>query len=317
MFAHQVIDDIQGFIHGASRQPHNNKLVDYINALKWASCGIKQSQQFHIGDQADFYDSMGISNYIKNKSKLFMGEDFAGAELPYPKCWFDARRHTSQKRELSGTYPSRKRGIYAEQIKKGLFFSVVFCHTEEFSKWIMSPFVHIIRMGEALEIEGGITMDNGDVIGSSAGNMFVYPLFPDSELGNKKYKLVREDADELTTIDLVMRLLNCKNIGTQKVNPSAKLNKVRIKRGKQPLFTYHILVLKPTGKKQESISKNLWDNRIHLQRGHFKTYTEENPLFGNITGRFWWQPHVRGQNKNGIVMKDYVIAGPGERKNNA
>jgi len=38
-----------------------------------------------------------------------------------------------------------------------------------------------------------------------------------------------------------------------------------------------------------------------------KEYTQEHPLFGKLTGLYWWQPHVRGQNKEGIVMKDYAI----------
>ena len=102
-------------------------------------------------------------------------------------------------------------------------------------------------------------------------------------------------------------ILNTKNIGLEKHSPPVPLNKKRIRNGKQPLFTYHTLVLKPLGKKQESVSRHLWDNRIHFQRGHFKVYTKEKPLFGHITGRFWWQAHVRGQNKEGVVTKDYKV----------
>jgi hypothetical protein len=111
----------------------------------------------------------------------------------------------------------------------------------------------------------------------------------------------------LTILNLSLLLLSCKNIGTEKNYPPEALNKKRLKHHKQPLFTYHTLVLKPVGKKQESIPRHLWENRIHLCRGHFKTYTEDKPLFGHITGRFWWQPSVRGRNRDGIVMKDYVV----------
>jgi hypothetical protein len=60
-------------------------------------------------------------------------------------------------------------------------------------------------------------------------------------------------------------------------------------------------------RRRDLFAHHLWHNRIHFQLGHFKTYTAEKPLFGHITGRFWWQPHVRGKNKDGIVMKDYVV----------
>jgi hypothetical protein len=114
----------------------------------------------------------------------------------------------------------------------------------------------------------------------------------------------------LTVINIALMLLSCKNIGLEHHKPSVALNKKRRAKNKQPLFTYHTLVLKPVGRKQESIPKHLWNNRVHLQRGHFKTYTAEKPLFGRITGRFWWEPQVRGRNHEGIVMKDYQLSTP-------
>jgi hypothetical protein len=102
-------------------------------------------------------------------------------------------------------------------------------------------------------------------------------------------------------------LLNCKNVGTEKVEIDMALNKKRKKLGRVPLFSYYTLVLKPVGKRQKSIPKHLWENRIHFQRGHFKVFTEEHPLFGKHVGCFWWQPHIRGRNTNGIIMKDYKI----------
>ena len=47
--------------------------------------------------------------------------------------------------------------------------------------------------------------------------------------------------------------------------------------------------------------------RVHLCRGHFKEYTNENPLFGKHVGRFWWQPMVRGDKKRGVLNKDYDV----------
>jgi len=110
---------------------------------------------------------------------------------------------------------------------------------------------------------------------------------------------------EISVVNQILILLTCSNIVTKSIYPDEKLQKARRKRGKLPLFSYHTLVIMPTGKRQESIPKHLLENRIHLARGHFKTYNEDNPLFGKLTGRYWWQPHVRGRNKNGIVMKDY------------
>jgi hypothetical protein len=105
-------------------------------------------------------------------------------------------------------------------------------------------------------------------------------------------------------------LLNCKNITEEKHTPDKDLNKARNKRGKQELFTYKTLkLLLPHNKQNHTLINEPTGehNRIHFCRGHFKEYTEENKLFGKYVGLWWWQPIVRGQNKNGIVMKDYEV----------
>jgi hypothetical protein len=33
---------------------------------------------------------------------------------------------------------------------------------------------------------------------------------------------------------------------------------------------------------------------LHLVRGHFKTYTDDKPLFGKQTGTWWWGWQARG-----------------------
>lgn len=104
-------------------------------------------------------------------------------------------------------------------------------------------------------------------------------------------------------------ILSCKNITTEIIKAPESLNKKRRKNGKQEIFDYHILNVTMPGEKQgyKENGESLSHNRVHLCRGHFKEYTQEHPLFGRHTGLYWWQPHVRGQNKDGIVMKEYNI----------
>ncbi len=47
------------------------------------------------------------------------------------------------------------------------------------------------------------------------------------------------------------------------------------------------------------------DMPLHLVMGHFKCY-DEKPLFGSITGTFFWHAHTRGDKANGAIVKDYV-----------
>jgi len=103
-------------------------------------------------------------------------------------------------------------------------------------------------------------------------------------------------------------ILNCKNIETVKIKPTERLQKRRQKKGKLPIQSYNVLKLKGVSKKYETITDKIdpqWKNRIHLCRGHFKSYTAEKPLLGKYIGLWWWQPIVRGKNKKGVIFKDY------------
>ena len=46
---------------------------------------------------------------------------------------------------------------------------------------------------------------------------------------------------------------------------------------------------------------------MHLCRGHFKTFSEEAPLFGKFTGTYWWEPQLRGDASRGRLDKEYRV----------
>lgn len=104
-------------------------------------------------------------------------------------------------------------------------------------------------------------------------------------------------------------ILNCKNVSYEAIDPPAKLNKKRHKKGKEEMVKYHVLNLHPLSSRTVSRSgvQTEETRRVHLYRGHFKSFTEDKPLFGRFTGRYWWQPQVRGDKKKGIVNKDYNV----------
>ena len=43
------------------------------------------------------------------------------------------------------------------------------------------------------------------------------------------------------------------------------------------------------------------------QRGHFKTYTDAAPLFGQFVGTYWWEQSIAGKKSNRVVVKDYEM----------
>lgn len=270
MFAHQVVDDLMN---------GNNDVINKDVIISW----IRNSHKFHIPAYGDIehLNLRGIG-----KSRLFL-DDAEYLKFPYELCWFDCY-HSEIKHFKYGTLVSYK-NEYNE-----LFFIPFIKHNT--TPWMIDPVGIHIKIGKMFPNQ------NSNIKSLRLKTSINYSIFDQDEYIQNNLR------GQLSHIELVLRLINCKNIGTEKNYPSEALNKKRLKTHKQPLFTYHTLVLKPVGKKQESIPRHLWNNRIHLCRGHFKTYTQDNPLFGRITGRFWWQPAVRGRNRNGIVMKDYQVA---------
>jgi len=106
-------------------------------------------------------------------------------------------------------------------------------------------------------------------------------------------------------------LMHCKNVTARTASPTPALSKKWRKRQGKPLTRYHVLEIAPmrevldtTG---EAGTKGL-GHALHICRGHFKTFTEDAPLFGRVTGQFWWASQVRGKAKHGKVSKDYRIA---------
>jgi hypothetical protein len=108
-----------------------------------------------------------------------------------------------------------------------------------------------------------------------------------------------------------MNLLNCKNVETERVIVPAPVRKKRLKKG-YPEIEWKRLVVH-VGKERIPIryeanpQKGPPQTRLHVCRGHFRTYTTEAPLFGKYTGRYWIPQHTRGTKSLGEIHKVYDI----------
>jgi hypothetical protein len=269
----------------------------------------KQSQLFMLVNMVKankFYiDNINWSKIGKNlENKILFSDQIGEVFQPYPVCYFEIMESKYGTQSLSA--------ILSIEIDKTLISTYFFQYDSCDKQWGVLPRSYTISLSGDLFKNNYVLQCGEEIFGSKInqqilshrkGNIIGLTL-SQKELTDEEYE---NDAPELSMLNMILMLLSCKNISTEQHSPDAALNKKRIKRGKQPLFTYHTLSLKPVGKAQESIPKHLWENRIHLARGHFKTFTPDKPLFGKITGRFWWQPQVRGRNRNGVVMKDYSI----------
>jgi hypothetical protein len=104
-------------------------------------------------------------------------------------------------------------------------------------------------------------------------------------------------------------MLHCKNIKEVEIEPDQALQKARKRRGKLPLYGYHILKLNVSVEEKHRIygvenSEDKIHMRHHMVRGHFKNLQHDK---FKCKGLYWWPEHWRGNPELGIVEKDYKI----------
>lgn len=314
MYAHHVIESLDNLIkNNINNIKTNDKLFYYhSNRLKES---IKNSMQFNISD------CEGVYEMFKNNigCRLFNNVNSKYQKMPYKKIWLDWERKDDQEIE-SGDVKILKRGIFVEELYDNIIVAYIFNHPTggrfiNKTWWIPPIYGIVYSIGCSLNknknyqelLNGfGVNVENW-----SDGNAMPFHLSEKLKSMNFNYeKLIGEDNGDFSLLDSFLTLLNCKNISIQKNYPPKNLNKKRVNKGKQPLFTYHTLVIDNVGEKNRLNTEHKptgIKQRIHFCRGHFKEYTESNKLFGKHTGLYWWQPIVRGNKELGLVHKDYEV----------
>ena len=274
MYAHKVIDDIGKYL----KIPNIDKKYLLMNKAM-----VELAEKFHLPD----FDRIDIS---KQHEDIERSDDLLHFSPPYDLCWFDYESITG-KETKEHQMRSSKRGVIVLRNSDFLLFRV-FYYLDEMRGWTPPGIEYILNLESK-----GYSHRSIDIAGTS--------------FDKKALKTTSiEDMGDVCHVLQAMSILNCKNITTEDNLPPKKLNKKRKKNGKQEIFTYKTLIIKPTKKQKKSglnDSQDLWDNRVHMCRGHFKEFTKEKPLFGRFTGRYWWEPQVRGDKTKGVVMKDYEV----------
>lgn len=113
-----------------------------------------------------------------------------------------------------------------------------------------------------------------------------------------------------------INFMHCKNIELIDM-PISRQQRRLAERKNKPLIQYKTLVIEPFKKQVRNEARQTGQSEIqralHIARGHFRTYTEEKPLFGKLSGTFWIPMHLRGNKAKGVVHKDYEVkAGDGD-----
>jgi hypothetical protein len=306
MYAHQVIECGKETLQRARFNPPPEGSENWLNFWKLGMEGIKKAQMFHMGDVA------GYKWMAEGLAGGFAFEDESLLRLPYSTMWFESHsRDDAWTLERGEKVTFIKDAFLVQEMPMpGVMAVIFFSYIKEMDVWLLHPVTCVIAIGGwTEEKKKPFNFNNSDTLdGLGIPTIMCRPMvsMEDREQTMRTMKPVRPLLIEL---ELFLRLLNCKNIVTENHTPDAALNKSRRKKGRQELFTYKTLAIKiPKEAKKHIPSEATGEhNRIHLCRGHIKNYTAEAPLFGRIVGSWWWQPIVRGQNRDGVVMKDYKV----------
>jgi hypothetical protein len=100
----------------------------------------------------------------------------------------------------------------------------------------------------------------------------------------------------------LMLVLNTKNLIEKTEIDVSRLNRRRARRGRPPLFSYHVCKVHrdlKSGSRSACTSNFEAGVRAHLVRGHLKA---------RKTGLYWWRPFKRGSPKLGFAHKDYQVS---------
>lgn len=114
---------------------------------------------------------------------------------------------------------------------------------------------------------------------------------------------------------MALNLINCRNVTTRPAGtiPQRRSGSDKRRGLKQPIKYQTILLPGMTVERSHTSSRDRQRNldvmAMHVVRGHFKTYTKDAPLMGRHVGTYWWNPTVKGNQKNGQIVSDYKIAG--------
>lgn len=111
---------------------------------------------------------------------------------------------------------------------------------------------------------------------------------------------------------LAISFLHCRNVS---ITVPTNAHKISGRDRYKPRFIFKTLEIEPMKKvllEEGGSDKNGLKQAFHICRGHFKTF-KEKPLFGKISGTFWWDSQVRGSISSGMTIKDYSINPPKEK----
>jgi len=310
MFSHQVITDLKSHSKTTPDPVFRDNLILICDLMH-------KSMKFYIGEQDEFLALFKKYNYDSKTHKttaLFKGELGQDIRLPSKICWVDFTVKTTEIAPGNTAVP--KRGILAIEIDPDLIGVYILNYLPKTKDWMPSPNAYLIGLDRILDINIFHTypspfnrLDTKVSNSESVPNISTVPLLKNVSIDSVKAAFY-DDGPDLKSLNMMLMLLNCKNVTNEVVEAPVKLNKKRRKKGRQELYKYHTLQLVLPNKNRKYSAGSIKSSDkvpLHICRGHFKNYIPESPLFGKYIGRYWWQSHTRGVKEKGVIEKNYNV----------
>ena len=289
MWLHNIIEHIASLRNSklANRRPGLAERLDgLISSLMDPDCVC-----VHAGDYSTFHSR-------ENREKKYR-VDITKTKFPFHKIFLTYTLIDSEQGMTPGQIRSTRRAILIDRTfdDKAIFLS--FGYVDHDKSWMMDPFGSIFSTDDA-----------------EKSTLFL-PIFMEGDIAQQDENSLQQDhLFEVAAALSVLDILSCKNVSLEKVDAPAALNKKRTKKGRVPIFSYNTLAVNigKTPRKGADAGSGgqsaLGSMPLHLCRGHWKEYTPDAPLFGRAVGRYWFEPHMRGNKEHGIRKKDYMLKFP-------
>ena len=276
--------------------------------------------------ESQIYNISNVSAYMSEHRILYneVLEKFPVFTPPHPIVWAEF---------TDGDNPSYNIGYLCvrqdiDQVRAKLPPEIVFTD----ARWHVSFFMFhrkrdikentlVLFEGKGIEVyymllnkDGTLTEQNGRKVvfgGFSSGFEKIL-----EEAGNPlPENQVSSDLEYLATVLFGFCLTHCKNTVIEEVEPFTGEKKKRNRHGR-PGVKYKVLKIKPMGATHKGVGQYTGGSTpsMHIRRGHFKTFTEDAPLFGKWTGLYWWESAVVAKKSKTKTTKDYAVLPPQETK---
>lgn len=105
--------------------------------------------------------------------------------------------------------------------------------------------------------------------------------------------------DEILALIQTGCVINCSNVITPQIAPSAKLNRKREERGNTPFFEYRVLQVASARGKGDGLGRTHASPKTHLRSGHIRRLESKTVW---VSGSL-----VNAGSERGVVQKDYAV----------